>query len=70
METDISKKYNNSNLLKAEEVAKILNISRSLTYRLMKTGQLPSVRLGRTVRVHPRELNDFIELSTTRGLEL
>ena len=29
----------------------MLNLSRAAVYRLANTGQLPSVRLGRTVRV-------------------
>jgi len=54
-----------SRLLKADEVAERLNISRRFAYSLMKTGQLPTVRIGRSVRVHPRDLNEFIELNTT-----
>ncbi len=43
-------------LLKADEVAKILNISRSLTYQLMQTGEIPTVRFGRNVRVLHKRL--------------
>ena len=56
-----------SNLLKAEEVAERLNVSRSFAYSLMKSGQLPSVHLGRSVRVNPRDLEKYIELNTTVG---
>ena len=48
-------------LLRASEVASILNISRSLAYRLMKQGDIPSIRINRAVRVHPRDLEVFIE---------
>ena len=54
-------------LLKADEVAEQLNVSRSFAYSLMKSGQLPSVHLGRSVRVHPRDLEEYVELNTTRG---
>jgi len=47
-------------LLKAEDVATILNVSRSFAYQLMQTGQLHTVRLGHAVRVHPTELERFI----------
>ena len=57
-------------LLKADEVAEQLNVSRSFAYSLMKTGQLSTVRIGRSVRVHPRDLNEYIELNTTHGLGL
>lgn len=50
-------------LLKGTQVAEILNISRSTAYNLMKRGQLPSVRFGRSVRVVPRDLEQFIQES-------
>jgi len=59
-----------SKLLKAEEVAERLSVSRSFAYSLMKTGQLPTVHLGRSVRVNPRDLEDYINLNTTRGFGL
>jgi excisionase family DNA binding protein len=50
-----------SPLLKAEEVAKLLNVSRAFSYFLMQSGQLPTVKLGRAVRVRPQDLLGFIE---------
>ena len=41
-------------LLKAVEVADILNISKSLTYRLMKQGEIPVIHINQAVRVHPK----------------
>jgi excisionase family DNA binding protein len=49
---------NINRLLKAEEVAKLLNISRSFAYLLMHTGQIPTIRFG---RVRPQDLDDYIE---------
>jgi len=48
-------------LLKASEVARILNISRSLVYRLIHTGKIPSIRINQAVRIHNDDLNRFIE---------
>ena len=48
-------------LLTAGEVAKILKISKSKAYQLMKTKEIPSVTMGRTVRVRTRDLEKFIE---------
>lgn len=48
-------------LMKPTEVAKILNISRSLVYRLMKQGKIPSIHINQTVRVHPQDLAVFIQ---------
>ncbi len=38
-------------LLTGEEVARILKISRAYAYRLMKQGDIPTIKIGRTVRV-------------------
>lgn len=47
-------------LLKAEEVAEILNISRSFAFQLMRRGEIPTVRLGKSVRVRPADLQQYI----------
>jgi excisionase family DNA binding protein len=48
-------------LLKADEIAALLNISRSFTYQLLQTGAIPVVRLGKACRVRPQDLEAFIE---------
>ncbi len=48
-------------LLKATEVADILNISRSLVYRLIQTGEIPHIRINQAVRVHQDDLYKYIE---------
>jgi len=50
----------NSTLLKASDVAKILNISRPMAYRLTSTGKLPSVRIEGSVRVRKEDLEKYI----------
>ena len=47
-------------LLTGDEVAKILRISRAYAYRLMQRGTIPTVRLGRSVRVSYESLSLFI----------
>ena len=49
------------NLLKAEDVASILNISLGFAYQLMKQEKIPTLRLGRAVRVRPEDLNRYID---------
>jgi excisionase family DNA binding protein len=51
---------NESQMLKAREVAKRLNISRSLAYQLMTIGEIPTVRFNRSVRVRASDLDEFI----------
>lgn len=48
-------------LLRGEEVAEALNISLPFAYKLMKSGQIKTVKLGRCVRVIPEDLDAFIE---------
>ena len=48
-------------LLKAEEVASLLGISKSFVYTLIRKGQLPAIRFGAAVRVKPDDLERFIQ---------
>ena len=48
-------------LLKAIEVAEILNISRAMAYRLMQTRQISTVRIGKARRVRPIDLQNYIK---------
>ena len=48
-------------LLKAAEVASVLNISISQVYRLMQTGEIPTVRMNRSVRIRQVDLKEFIK---------
>jgi excisionase family DNA binding protein len=51
-------------LLRGREVAETLGISRALAYRWMQAGILPTVRVGRSVRVPQAGLLDWIERHT------
>ena len=58
-------------LLKGGDVATVLGISRSLAYRMMRTGEIQSIRFGRTIRVRPEALERFLQARTMKnGLEL
>ena len=48
-------------LLKPSDVAKLLNISRSLAYRLLQNGTIPVVRINSAVRVRAQDLESFIK---------
>lgn len=54
-------------LLRPEDVASILNVSRSYAYTLLQTGELPAVRLGRSVRVRPQDLENYISTNVSTG---
>jgi len=63
-------KLQGDRLLKGDEVARILNISRSQAYKLMQQGGIPTVRIGRSVRVRYESLWQFIEQNTTPQVSL
>lgn len=47
-------------LLKPGEVAETLRIGRSLVYGLLASGDLPSIRVGRCIRVPKASLDKWI----------
>jgi excisionase family DNA binding protein len=51
-------------LLNAKQVAEILNISKSKTYRFMQLGEIPTVRIGKSRRVRPEDLIEYINKNT------
>ena len=52
-------------LLKAADVARVLNISRSMAYQLMQRLEIATVRIGRATRVRPQDLERFITQNVT-----
>ena len=61
MQESIKYIHDSQRLLKASEVARILNISKSMVYRLMKNGKIPYVRINQAFRIHPEDLDKFLE---------
>lgn len=52
--------------LTLEEVAEYLNVDYQLIYKLVKTGQLPAIKVGRVFRIRSSDLeNYFLENSTS-----
>jgi excisionase family DNA binding protein len=50
-------------IMTANEVAKVLKISRAFAYQLMRTQQIRSIKMGRSIRVVKDDLDDFIKMS-------
>ena len=48
-------------LLKPSEVAQILGIGRSMAYELINQEVIPSIRLGRCIRVSKESLEQWIK---------
>lgn len=54
-------------LLKPEQAAQLLNLSRGRIYQLLKDGSLPSVRIGKALRVPSDSLAEWVESRKTTG---
>jgi excisionase family DNA binding protein len=55
-------------LLRAEEAAKLLGLGRSKVFQLLASGELPSVRIVRAVRVPAAELRVWVERRTKESI--
>jgi excisionase family DNA binding protein len=47
-------------LLTATEVANILGVSRSKAYHMMRQREIPTITIGKNVRVSDEDLEEFI----------
>ena len=57
--------YLPKSLLKANDVAEILNISVPMAYRLMQRNEIRTVRIGKSRRVREEDLSSYIEKHLT-----
>jgi excisionase family DNA binding protein len=48
-------------LLKVEDAARILGFGRSRTYALVASGVIPSLKVGRSIRISRRQLQRWVE---------
>jgi excisionase family DNA binding protein len=48
-------------LMSPEELRRFLRVGRTLAYRLLSEGEIPSVRLGRLVRVRRSDVDRYVE---------
>jgi len=49
--------------LTVAEVAALMRVSKMTVYRLVHSGELPAVRVGRSFRVHAKAVHDLLETS-------
>ncbi len=54
-------------LLHATDVAERLSVGLSKAYELLATGVIPSIQIGKSVRVDPEVLEDWLISRTTGG---
>ena len=56
-------------LLTGTEVARQLRISRSKAYDMMRRGVIPTVRMGRNVRVRQQDIDEYIRRNMVNRFE-
>lgn len=55
-------------LMKIEDAAQELQISKSSVRRLISNGQLPAVRIGKSVRIRSDDWDQFMTKLLTEGI--
>lgn len=53
--------------LTVQEVADLMRVSSMTIYRLIKTGELPAVRVGRSYRVAERDVDTYLASGYING---
>lgn len=59
-------KFSNK-LLTVNEVANILRVSNMTVYRLVKSGQIPAIRVGKNYRIKENDVSDYLSQGTQRA---
>ena len=65
---DVGREVTSERLLTVDEAAAFLRLSRDRAYALIRDGIIPAVRVGRLIRIVPRELRAFLDAGG-RGFE-
>ena len=55
-------------VLTAAEAMDVLGVGKNTMYRLLKSGELPAVRIGRTWRINLENIRAFLALSSVSRL--
>ena len=56
-------------LMKPAEIAELLQVSRSLVYKLLKRGEIPTVLFDSAIRVKREDLERYIFKQTSLGIK-
>ena len=64
-----AKQFATGGLLTVAEVAANMRVSNMTVYRLIKSGEMPAVRVGKGYRIRESELQRFLEERSVRVQE-
>ena len=56
----MAQSFSTSRFLTVQEVAELMRVSTMTVYRLIKAGDLPAVRVGRSFRVPEQAVHDYL----------
>ncbi len=59
-ESRVAQELSKSRFLTVQEVADLMRVSSMTVYRLIKAGDLPAVRVGRSFRVADRDVDQYL----------
>lgn len=57
----MAQSFANARFLTVQEVADLLRVSQMTVYRLIKSGEVPAVRIGRSFRVRETDVDRYLE---------
>jgi len=61
--SDVPPPLGGTQFLTVAEVAGLMRVSKMTVYRLVHSGELPAVRVGRSFRVPSKAVHDYLETS-------
>jgi excisionase family DNA binding protein len=59
--------YSKSKFYTVAEVARVLRVSNMTVYRLINSGQLPAVRVGKSYRLREEDVNRYLSERFTQA---
>jgi excisionase family DNA binding protein len=63
----VAESFAKASFLTVQEVAKLMRVSSMTVYRLIKAGELPAVRVGRSFRVRDVDVDAYLESRYTQA---
>jgi excisionase family DNA binding protein len=64
---ELTLKYAKSPFLTVGEVARVLRVSNMTVYRLINSGQLPAVRVGKSYRLREEDVDRYLAARFTEA---
>ncbi|HEY5165597.1 MAG TPA: helix-turn-helix domain-containing protein [Acidimicrobiia bacterium] len=65
--SDVAQSFAEARFLTVQEVADLMRVSSMTVYRLIKAGDLPAVRVGRSFRVRDVDVNTYLSSRYTQA---